>query len=150
VLHEAVNEGHPGGGVVELDVAGEGGVGGEEDGGGVDGEDRQRRGERPGLGPAAAPGAGEADSGQRQGRHQGGGKRRGGGARRGEGGEDDDRGEAGGREEQAGEAAAEEELQEQPAAQAGGEEEGGEEDPGGGHRLSREAPWCRGEPGRRP
>ena len=47
MLHHPVDEGHPGGGVVELDVAGEGGVAGEDDRRCVDREDAERRGQRP-------------------------------------------------------------------------------------------------------
>ena len=65
-----VGQRQPGGGVVELDVAGEGGMAGEEDRGAEDREDGDRDRERQRVGAAEAPGHGEAGAEHRQGQDE--------------------------------------------------------------------------------
>ena len=65
MIHHPIGERQPRRGVVERDVAGERGLPGEDDRGGVDGEDRDRDSDRPGVEPRASGAEPEADDRER-------------------------------------------------------------------------------------
>ena len=134
VLHQTIGDRKPGRGVVELDVAGEGRLAGEDDRRPEDEEDGQGKAQRPGIGTQAAPlpeGHGKAGQGEqgRQGRGPARGRREGGRRQA----EDGDARHSEGSQQGTGDATASERLGQQADTEADGQEQRREDDPGDEH-----------------